>query len=239
MSQSEQLADASQDEQLVRAFQHGSSAAFDELYRMHHGRVRAVARRYLRDERDVEEAVQDAFIKAFKALPRFNGNFRTGAWVGRIAVNSAIDISRKNIRRPELSVLEGHEGEPVAGVDELIVGSGPDVDATLDRIPPLHASALRLRALQTASHAEIAAELGGTASQAKALLHRARRSFKAAWREAGSGAAFVLAAGAAAFWLRLTRSAAAISPAAASVQGASGGSGDALAAPVVALIDRL
>ena len=239
MSQSEQLPEASHDEVLIRAFQAGSSSAFDELYRMHHVRVRAVARRYLRDPRDVEEAVQDTFVKAFKALPRFNGNFRTGAWLGRIAVNTAIDISRKNVRRPELSVLEGHEGGSTAGADEMIVGSGPDVEAALLRIPPVHARALRLRALEAASHEEIAAELGGTASQAKALLHRARQSFKAAWREIGSGAAFVLMAGVVALWMRLTRTVAALSPTAAGVQGASGGSGDALAAPLVAIMERL
>ena len=239
MSQSEQLPDPTHDEQLIRAFQNGSVSAFDELYRLHHRRVRAVARRYLRDDRDVEEAVQDTFIKAYKALPRFNGNFRTGAWLGRIAVNTAIDISRKNIRRPQLALLEDHEGEAVAGVDEIIVGSGPDVDAALLRIPAMHARALRLRGLQGASHQEIAAEIGGTPSQAKALLHRARQTFKAAWRELGSGAAFMLTAGAVALWMRLTRSAAAVGPTAAGVQGASGGSGEALAAPVVAVMERL
>ena len=78
------------DEQLIVASQSGSARAFVDLYRRHVASVERTCRRYLRDPNDVEEAVQETFLRAFRALlPRFNGNFRVEAWLVRIATNIA------------------------------------------------------------------------------------------------------------------------------------------------------
>ena len=82
------------DRELVLAFQAGNEAAFDELYDRHHDRVARVCFRYMNNRPDAEEAAQEAFLKAFQALPRFNGQYQVGAWLSRIAANVCVDNLR-------------------------------------------------------------------------------------------------------------------------------------------------
>lgn len=178
-----------EDRDLVLAFQAGDPAVFDELYRRHAPRVRSVCLRMLRNPRDAEEAVQECFLRAYLALPRFNGRYRVGPWLARIAANVCVDQLRSKGRAP-VRVALGPEHEPLArqdGPERLLVGDEPRLEQTLRSLAPLHAAALRLRA-QGYSHREIAERLGATPQQAKALLHRARVSAQRAWRQASGWA---------------------------------------------------
>lgn len=177
------------DRALVLAFQAGDRGAFEELYRRHAVRVRSVCLRMLRNPRDAEEALQESFLRAYLALPRFNGRYRVGPWLARIATNVCLDQLRAKVRAP-VKVALGPEHEPLArqeGPERLLVGDEPRLETTLASLAPLHATALRLRA-QGYSHREIAARLGATPQQAKALLHRARASAQRAWRQASGWA---------------------------------------------------
>lgn len=179
------------DRRLVQQFQAGSSGAFDHIYRAHYRRVSAVCGRYLRDPRDVEEAVQETFIKAYVALPRFNGVYQVRAWLVRIATNTAIDIGRRNHRRRDLVPLSSEEEERASNVvlEHDGIAFGPALSEALGRMPTEHARALALRAVHGASHSEVGAVLGKSPGQVKSLLHRARQSFRRIWQEVDSGLA--------------------------------------------------
>src|SRR5688500_17363271 len=99
------------DRELVLAFKAGDDAAFDELYRRHHERVAKVCYRFMNNRPDAEEAAQEAFLKAFQALPRFNGQYQVGAWLKRIAANVCVDNLRVK-SRTHLVALPGEENIP-------------------------------------------------------------------------------------------------------------------------------
>lgn len=173
------------DRDLVLAFQAGDQAAFDELYRRHHERVARVCYRFMNNRPDAEEATQEAFIKAFQALPRFNGQFQVGAWLARIASNVCVDHLRVR-SRTHLVALPSDDRSALAepGPEEILIGNYPEIDVAIENIQPLHAHALKMRALEGLSHVEMAGHLRMSPPQVKALLHRARSSFKKAWDKA-------------------------------------------------------
>ena len=173
------------DRDLVVAFKEGRPGAYEEMYRRYGARVEGVCRRMLGHVEDAHEATQETFLKAYQALPRFNGNYKLGAWLHRIAANVCLDLLRARMRGAHLVTLpegqEAHDADP--GPEELIA-SGGSATAALERIQPLHARALKLRAVDGMSHKEMALALGMTPQQVKALLHRARDSFKRVWESA-------------------------------------------------------
>lgn len=220
-------------EGLVDALTRGEVVEFADIYRAYLPRVRGVCRRYLSDPRDVEEAVQDTFTKAAAALSRFNGSFRLGAWLARIATNSAIDISRRNERRREsVSPVTEHLAE-VGVVDENSAEAQADAHQLLKTLRPDHARALYLRAVEGASLVEIGTALGRSPDQTKALLHRARESLRRTWRDLGGRVAFAGVAGAFGLW-RVYRAFAAASPGAARIQTAAA---ETFAAPAAFMAD--
>ena len=173
------------DRELVLAFQAGDDAAFDELYRRHHERVARVCYRFMNNRPDAEEAAQEAFLKAFQALPRFNGQFQVGAWLARIAANVCVDNLRVKSRTHLVALPSDDRNSLIEhGPEEVLLGKYPEIDIAIDNIQPLHANALKMRALEGLSHIEMAGALDMTPSQVKALLHRARSSFKKAWDKA-------------------------------------------------------
>jgi len=173
------------DRDLVVAFKAGQAWAYDEMYLRYGARVEGICRRMLGNVEDANEATQETFLKAYQGLPRFNGNYKLGAWLSRIAANVCLDQIRARGRRATLVPLanedSAHEVDP--GPEEL-VAIEDRAFSTLDEIQPLHARALKLRAIEGMSHKEMADRLEMTPPQVKALLHRARDSFKRAWENA-------------------------------------------------------
>lgn len=82
----------------------GEDAAYEELVRTMGGRLLAVARRITRTEQDAEDAVQDAFLSAFRALPDFDGRSSLSTWLHRIVVNAAILKTRRASGRHEVAI---------------------------------------------------------------------------------------------------------------------------------------
>ena len=173
------------DRDLVLAFQAGDLDAYDELYRRHRERVARVCYRFLNSRADAEEAEQETFLKAFQALHRFNGQYQVGAWLARIASNVCVDHLRVK-SRTHLVALPSEDRVVVVekGPEEILVGEHPRLDAAIEGVQPLHANALKMRAVEGMSHVEIAGKLDMTPSQVKALLHRARSSLRRAWDKA-------------------------------------------------------
>ncbi|MDP9069672.1 MAG: RNA polymerase sigma factor [Actinomycetota bacterium] len=173
------------DRALVIAFQSGDEHAYEEIFKRYHARVLAVCSRMLRTPQDAEEATQETFLRAYVALPRFNGSFYLGAWLSRIATNVCVDHIRSR-SRSNLVALPDDQDELATeqGPEEIVVGAYPRLQKAIQDIQPLHASALALRTLEGYSHEEIAGHLRMTPSQVKALLHRARMSLRRAWDKA-------------------------------------------------------
>ena len=182
------------DRDLVIAFRSGDEQAYDEIYRRHSPKIRAVCSRRLGQSFDTDEAVQETFIRAYQALGRFNGQYRLGAWLNRIAVNVCIDELRSRARSEIVEDIGDRVIEIELGPEEIIGSSRPEVIAALNELKPLHADVLRLRALHELSHEELAAHLQITPAQVKSLLHRARLAFKRVVREASGFVAIPLAA---------------------------------------------
>lgn len=186
-------ADEAQDsvqDPLVARLKAGDADAFEELVRCHGGRMLAVARRFLRDDDAARDAVQDAFLSAFRGIRSFDGNARISTWLHRIVVNAALMRIRTRQRRPEQSIEpllptfqeDGHHTAPVVSWAE----SG---DVALERqetralvraaiadLPESHRVVLMLRDIEDLSTKAAADALGITENAVKLRLHRARQA---------------------------------------------------------------
>jgi RNA polymerase sigma-70 factor (ECF subfamily) len=174
------------DEELLRAARAGSHAAFAELQRIH---SRYLYRRILsmtKNREDAEDALQDAFLCAYRALPSFEGRSRFSTWMTRIAVNSALMVLRKRRLRQEI-LVESQSGADEDGplFDVRDDGLSPEqlcdqhqrckaVLSAVQRLDPILRNALSIRISQGNSIEEIAQRLGVSSAAVKARLHRAR-----------------------------------------------------------------
>jgi len=186
------VAAASDDRPLLARLRSGEAAAFEELVRSAGPRLLAVARRMLRNEEDARDAVQEAFLSAFKALDGFDGHCQLVTWLHRIAVNAALMKLRRARRRPEspiedllpdfdetghhLSSIEPWRPQPLAELEREEVRSS--VRAAIDRLPDSYRTVLLLRDLEEMSTEETARVLGLSANAVKVRLHRARQALR-------------------------------------------------------------
>ncbi len=197
--------EAIDDRGLVIDFKSGDTDAYGEIYRRYFAYARGVSLRILRNPEDADEAAQETMVRVLRALPRFNGRFELRAWIARIATNVSLDMVRSTTRRTRnlgyLQCLDlvstedqyDHTGEDPSETVERIV-EAHQVQVLLSELPANHRDALVLREIEGRSHQEIADELGMTPSQVKALIHRAKGSFRRLWigREGTGGVAGVL-----------------------------------------------
>jgi RNA polymerase sigma-70 factor (ECF subfamily) len=179
--------------ELVRGFTKGDPAVFDRVVRLHGGRMLAVARRILRDEDQARDAVQEAFISAFRARGQFNADSKLSTWLHRIAVNAALGKLRARKRVPEepLDPLlpsfrgDGHHVEQFAAPDEsqdVLVARREvqaAVRAAIDRLPDSYRMVILLRDIEGLDTEEAARTLGISANAVKIRLHRARMALRA------------------------------------------------------------
>src|SRR3990172_9044286 len=91
---------------LVLRLRAGGDAALSELVRENGGRLLAVARRLLRSEEDARDAVQEAFLNAFRGIERFDGAARLSTWLHRIVINACLMKLRTRGRKPEQPIEE-------------------------------------------------------------------------------------------------------------------------------------
>ncbi len=177
---------------LVERLRGKEDAAFEELVRAHGGRLLAVARRFLRNEEDARDAVQDAFLSAFRNIGRFEGQARLSTWLHRIVVNAALMKLRTRKRRPEESIEDllprfredGHLAEPASPWRESVQQSlerqeaREAVQAGIQQLPESYRAVLLLRDVEEHTTQEAAALLGITPANVKVRLHRARQALR-------------------------------------------------------------
>jgi RNA polymerase sigma-70 factor, ECF subfamily len=107
------------DADLIAAHAAGDPQAFSELVRRHRDRMWAVALRTLRDPEEAADALQDAFISAFRAAASFRAESQVTTWLHRIVVNACLDRVRRKQARPTVPLPEAGPGEPAADGDAM------------------------------------------------------------------------------------------------------------------------
>ncbi|MDA2808038.1 MULTISPECIES: RNA polymerase sigma factor SigM [Nocardiopsis] len=141
------------DKELLSRHARGDEKAFDELVRRHRERMWAVAIRVLGDPEEAADALQDAFLSAFRAAGRFRGEAQVSTWLHRIVVNACHDRMRRRMVRPAvptddatLDVLSNERAKATASVPDPAGRSDSrmDVHAALEQIPPEQRLALVL-----------------------------------------------------------------------------------------------
>jgi RNA polymerase sigma-70 factor, ECF subfamily len=167
------------DAELVARARQGDLEAFAELVRRHEHRVRAVLFRLLDDERDVEEATQDAFVQAWRNLDSFRGDAAVFTWLYRITVNQALArLRRKRLPLAELDDAAERQIAAPGSSEPHDAAETRDLHAFLaDRIRELpldYRAPLVLRDLVGLSNDEVAAILDLSVPAAKSRIHRAR-----------------------------------------------------------------
>ena len=122
------------DKELVRRVQKGDRYAFDLLFSRYQHKILNLVSRYLKDPQDVEDVTQEAFIKAFRAFPRFRGESAFYTWLYRIAINTAKNHLVARGRRPPGVDVDMEDAEFMDGADALRESESPE--AALERDNP-------------------------------------------------------------------------------------------------------
>jgi RNA polymerase sigma-70 factor (ECF subfamily) len=168
----------------------GDEQAYEEVVRTLGGRLLAVARRFLHDEEAARDAVQDAFLSAFRSIQRFDEQAQLSTWLHRIVVNAALMRIRSRQRRPEQSIEpmlpvfadDGHHAAPVASwaeTGERVLARKETrelVRAAIAELPESYRTALLLRDIEELSTKEAADLVGISENALKLRLHRARQA---------------------------------------------------------------
>jgi RNA polymerase sigma-70 factor (ECF subfamily) len=181
------------DRDLVGLLKARDERAFETIVHRYTGRMLAAARRLLGNEHDAQDAVQQAFISAFRAIPAFNAKSRLSTWLHKIVINAALAQLRSQRRRGSESSIGslgmksggterwGEENSCAIGEGEYTF-AGRDaceiVRTCIDKLPASYRSVLLLRDIQELGTEEVAERLAISANAAKIRLHRARRALK-------------------------------------------------------------
>ncbi len=184
------------DRDLVRAHQAGDPDAFAEIVARYHGSLLSQARRRLGDSHAAEDAVQETFLRGYRALPRFNGEYRLGAWLRQILTNVCADEAGRRLR--EVRLLDRARGpapreqvEPDAATQARV--PDPLVADAFEQLPPTYQEALQLRYIQDLPYEEVAARSGVTEANARARVHRASKALRHVFISSGGALGAFLA----------------------------------------------
>jgi RNA polymerase sigma-70 factor (ECF subfamily) len=175
------------DKELVRRVKKGDKLAFDLLFSRYQHKILNLVSRYLRDPQDVEDVAQEAFIKAFRALPRFRGESAFYTWLYRIAINTAKNHLVARSRRPPGVDIDIDDAEFLDGTDVLREGESPEavlardelsveINAALGDLPDDLRSAVTLREFDGLSYEQIAEIMDCPVGTVRSRIFRAREA---------------------------------------------------------------
>jgi RNA polymerase sigma-70 factor (ECF subfamily) len=178
---------------LLARLRAGDEAAFRDFVQQQTPALLRVTRRLLRSDDEARDAVQDAFVAAFRGLPRFRGDSRLGTWIYRIAINAALARLRARAAADEVSLdawlprfaEDGHAREPSLAWPEDAASGAEQAEVrarvreSIDRLPDTHRTVILLRDIEELSTHETAQALGISPGAVKVRLHRARQALRA------------------------------------------------------------
>ena len=173
------------DEELVRRVQGGEKAAFDILVRKYEHKLANVISRYVHDSSEVLDVAQEAFIKAYRALPNFRGDSAFYTWLYRIAINTAKNHLVASNRRPPASDIDAVDAEQYDSATGLKEYATPErmllkseleqtIQAAIDELPDDLRTAIVLRELEGLSYEEIATAMECPIGTVRSRIFRAR-----------------------------------------------------------------
>ncbi|MCK9468752.1 MAG: RNA polymerase sigma factor RpoE [Porticoccaceae bacterium] len=175
------------DKQLVERVQKGDKRAFDLLVLKYQYKVHAIVSRFIRDFDEVNDVVQEAFIKAYRAIGNFRGDSQFYTWLYRIAVNTAKNYLVARNRRPPSSDVDVDDAEFYSGSDMLKDVDSPEnllyrdelqkvvLDA-IDSLPEDLRTAVTLREFDGLSYEEIATVMECPVGTVRSRIFRAREA---------------------------------------------------------------
>ena len=177
------------DKELVRRVQKGDRRAFDLLFSRYQFKIMNLVSRYLREPEDVQDVTQEAFIKAFRALPRFRGESAFYTWLYRIAINTAKNHIVARSRRPPGVDVEVDEAEFYDGGEALKDLENPEaslardelssaIDEAISDLPDDLRSAVTLREFDGLTYEQIAEIMDCPVGTVRSRIFRAREAIE-------------------------------------------------------------
>ncbi len=175
------------DQQLVERVQKGDKKAFDLLVLKYQLRLSKLVSRFLRNQSDVPDVVQDAFIKAYRALPNFRGDSAFYTWLYRIAINTAKNHLVSQSRKSPKNSIDVQDAEDYGASEWLKEHASPEREAlaselettiyqAMDGLPSDLREAITLREIEGLSYDEIAAVMDCPIGTVRSRIFRARET---------------------------------------------------------------
>jgi len=176
------------DAELVARVQRGDKKAFDLLVLKYQRKILRLLGRMIRDPAEIEDVAQEAFIKAYRALPQFRGESAFYTWLYRIAVNTARNWLASAGRRPSTpNAIETADGETFNETDNLTDISTPEsmaasreiaetVNAVIEDLPEELRTAIVLREIEGMSYEDIAQSMDCPIGTVRSRIFRAREA---------------------------------------------------------------
>jgi RNA polymerase sigma-70 factor (ECF subfamily) len=193
MSQAKQA-----DQQLVERVQQGDKRAFDLLVLKYQHKIFGLISRYIKDSDEVQDVAQEAFVKAYRALPKFRGDSAFYTWLYRIAINTAKNYLVARNRRPPGSDVDVADAEYFEGPSALKEVETPEnrlygeelkivVQDAIKTLPEDLRAALTLREFDGLSYEDIAAVMDCPVGTVRSRIFRAREAVDSRVRAQVSG----------------------------------------------------
>src|SRR6516164_8629188 len=173
---------------LVRRVQRGEKGAFDALVLKYQHKVVKLVMRYVRNPAEAEDIAQEAFIKAYRALPQFRGDSAFYTWLYRIAINTAKNAVVSRDRSPVEYDLDRNNNEESYDMQGRMKDSEtPEGLVLTDEIRSTVNTAIELRELEGLSYEEIAAAMDCPVGTVRSRIFRAREAIDRRLREVFEG----------------------------------------------------
>ncbi|MCE1238551.1 MAG: RNA polymerase sigma factor RpoE [Azonexaceae bacterium] len=182
------------DQVLVERAQRGDQTAFDQLVGKYQRKLNRLLARFIRDPAEVEDVTQEAFIKAFRALPAFRGESAFYTWLYRIGINTAKNyLVSQGRRAPTSTEYDADEAETFEDAallrdintpESLLMSKqiGQTVDAAMEALPEELRTAIMLREIEGLSYEEIAGIMDCPIGTVRSRIFRAREAVAARLR---------------------------------------------------------
>jgi RNA polymerase sigma-70 factor, ECF subfamily len=175
------------DQELVRRVQAGDRRAFDLLFSRYQHKIAGLVSRYVRTNEEIEDIVQESFIKAYRALPRFRGESAFYTWLYRIAINTSKNYLVAKSRRPPDVDIDAEESEFADGSEFLHESENPEnaltrdelagvIDQAIRDLPDDLRSAVTLREFDGLSYEQIAEIMDCPVGTVRSRIFRAREA---------------------------------------------------------------
>ncbi|KFI21837.1 RNA polymerase sigma factor RpoE [Nitrosococcus oceani] len=181
------MSDKQVDGELVRRVQRGDKKAFDMLVLKYQRKILRLISRYIHDPGEALDVAQEAFIKAYRALPRFRGESAFYTWLYRIAINTSKNYLVAQSRRPPENDIDAKDAEQYAGETVLKEYATPEnlllrdeiektINETIEGLPDELRVAIILREFEAMSYAEIAEVMDCPIGTVRSRIFRAREA---------------------------------------------------------------